>query len=84
MIEGVNTLQSPGSYQNRVMNEFPRLFRGVGKMKSVYKIRIEDHTKTFSVNIPDRTPPPMRQKMEEELKRMEEDDITAPVKNPTK
>ena len=53
-------------------------------MKSVYKIRIEDHTKTFSVNIPNRMPLPMRQKMEEELKRMEEDDITAPVKNPTK
>ena len=44
---------------------------------------MEDHAKPFSIATPRRLPLPMRQKVEEELKRMEEEDVIRPVKNPT-
>ena len=71
LLERVNTLQSQGSSdQNNVKNEFPKLFKGLGKVKSIYKITIEDHAKAFSIATPCRLPLPMRQKVEEELKRI--------------
>ena len=71
LLERVNTLQSQGSSdQNNVKNEFPKLFKGLGKVKSIYKITIEDHAKAFSIAPPCRLPLPMRQKVEEELKRI--------------
>ena len=84
LLERVNTLQSEGgSDQNGVKNEIPNLFKGLGKLKSIYKITMEDHAKPFSIATPRRLPLPMRQKVEEELKRMEEEDVIRPVKNPT-
>ena len=84
LLERVNTLQSQGgSDQNNVKNEFPKLFKGLGKLKSIYKITMENHAKPFSIATPRRLPLPMRQKVEEALKRMEEEDVIRPVKNPT-
>ena len=84
LLERVNTLQSQGgSDQNSVKNEFPKLFKGLGKLKSIYKITMENHTKPFSIATPRRLPLPMGQKVEEELKCMEEEDVMCPIKNPT-
>ena len=84
LLERVNTLQSQGgSDQNSVKNEFPKLFKGFGKLKSIYKITMENHAKPFSIATPRRLLLPMGQKVEEELKCMEEEDVMRPIKNPT-
>ena len=59
------------------------MFKDLGKLKSIYKITIEDHAKPFSIATLRRLPLPMRRKVEGELKRMEEEDVIRPVKNPT-
>ena len=61
LLERVNTLQSQGgSDQNNVKNEFPKLFKGHGKLKSIYKITMENHAKPFSIATPRRLLLPMR------------------------
>ena len=83
LIERVHTLQSPGSDQNSVKNEFLQLVKGLRTIKSIYKIRMKKHAKPCSIATPRRLPLPMRQKVQEELMRMEEEDVIPLVKNPT-
>ena len=59
------------------------MFEGLGKLKLIYRITMEDHGKPFSIAPPRRLPLPVRQKVEEELERIEEEDVIRPVKNPT-
>ena len=52
-------------------------------MPNVYKIQLKEHAKLFSIATPRRLPLPMKEKVEAELKRMQEDDIIRPVTTPT-
>ncbi|CAM1322183.1 Uncharacterised protein r2_g3063 [Pycnogonum litorale] len=66
-----------------IHERFPRLFKGLGKLKYRYKIRLKDETIPFSIATPRRLPIPMKEKVEEELKRLEIDDIIRPITSPT-
>ena len=78
LLEQVNVLEQAG-----VKEEFPELFKGLGKMPNVYKIQLKEHAKPFSIATPRCLPLPMKEKVEAELKRMQEDDIIRPVTTPT-
>ena len=65
------------------MKEFPELFTGLGRMKNDYTIRLQENAPPFAITAPRRLPLPMKGKVQEELKKLEEQDIIRPVETPT-
>ena len=63
--------------------EFPELWQGLGKCENAYTVRLKDDAKPFSISTPRRLPLPMKQKVEDELKSLQEKDIIRPVTTPT-
>ena len=51
--------------------EFPRAFKGLGKLKNVYKMHLNETALPFSIATPSRLPLPMKQKVQQELKSLE-------------
>lgn len=80
LIERVNSIKQGMCQYKR---EFPELFTGLGKLKTVYTIRLSENAQPFSIATPRRLPLPMMKKVQDELKRLEEDDIIRPVTTPT-
>ena len=56
---------------HRYKKEFPRVFKGLGKLKNVYKLHLNETAQPFSIAIPKRLPLPMKQKVQPELKPLE-------------
>ena len=79
LIERVNAIDRDQRYKE----EFPELFTGLGRMKNVYTIRLQENAQPFAITAPRRLPLPMREKVQEELKKLEEQDIIRPVETPT-
>ena len=79
LIERVNYVDK----ENKYKQEFPDLFTGLGRMKDVYTIRLQENVQPFAISTPRRLPLPMKEKVQEELKKLEELDIIRPVETPT-
>ena len=79
LIERINSVDKDNKYKQ----EFPELFTELGRMKNVYTIRLQENAQHFAISTPRRLPLPMKEKVQEELKKMEELDIIRPVETPT-
>ena len=79
LIERINSVNK----ENKYKQEFPELFIGLGRMKNVYTIRLQENAQPFAISTPRRLPLPMKEKVQEELKKLEELDIIRPVETPT-
>ena len=79
LIERINSVDK----ENKYKQEFPELFVGLGRMKNVYTIRLQENAQPFAISTPRRLPLPMKEKVQEELKKLEELDIIRPVETPT-
>ena len=79
LIERVNSVDK----ENKYKQEFPELFIGLGRMKIVYTIRLQENAQPFAISTPRRLPIPMKEKNQEELKKLEKLDIIRPVETPT-
>ena len=66
----------------QLTNEFEDVFDGVGKLAGKYKIELDD-TVPPVVHPPRRIPLAMKEKLKEELDKMVEEEIIAPVDTPT-
>ena len=78
LVEKINAIYIE-SHQYK--KEFPRVFKGVGKLKNLSKIHLNETAQPFSTATPRRFP--MKQKVQEELKRLEKENIIRPMKMPT-
>ncbi|XDV25073.1 hypothetical protein PO909_029054 [Leuciscus waleckii] len=67
----------------RVKEQFPALFKGLGKMEGEYKIELKADGKPFSISTPRRIPLPLMSKVKKELTRMEEMGVISRVEQPT-
>ena len=67
----------------RVKEQFPKLFKGLGKMEGEYKIELKADAKPFSISTPRRIPLPLMSKVKMELSRMEEIGVISRVEQPT-
>ena len=56
---------------HRYKQDFPRVFKKLGKLESVYKIHLDETAQLFSIATLRRLPLSMKQKTQEELKRLE-------------
>ena len=82
IIERVNEVQTTSNDTN-IKGQYSSLFTGLGKLQKVYKIELHSDHRPFAIVTPRRLPLPMKDKVEKELKRLEEQDIIRPVHTPT-
>nr|XP_055074185.1 uncharacterized protein K02A2.6-like [Misgurnus anguillicaudatus] len=71
------------SSKERVEQEFPKLFSGLGKMEGEYSIVLKPGAKPFSLSTPKRISLPLLPKVKEELTRMEQQGVISKVEEPT-
>ena len=67
----------------KVIDEFPQLFRGLGKIEGEYKIQLKDGAKPYALTTPRRVPIPLMKAVRKELQRMEDLGVIVPVTEPT-
>ena len=87
-IEGLKLLQRINkvetlSSKEEAKKEHPQLWKGMGMMKKEYRIRLKEDAQPYSISAPRRLALPMRNKVKEELKSLEEQEIIRPVVEPT-
>jgi len=66
-----------------VKNEFPKVFEGLGSFGEPYKIQLKDDAKPHALYTPRNVPIPLREKVREELNRMESIGVISKVTEPT-
>ena len=85
-IEALNILQRVNGIESNTVNpkkEFPELFQSLGRLDNTYEIKLKENAKPFSIATPRRLPLPLKDKVEEELKCLQKQDIIRPVTSPT-
>ena len=85
-IEALSILQRVNNIESNTVNpkkEFPELFQNLGRLDNTYEIKLKENAKPFSIATPRRLPLPLKDKVEEELKCLQNQNIIRPVTNPT-
>ena len=80
LVSQVNTVNS---YQQKTVNKFPQLFKGLGTIEGEYAIVLKKDAKPYALATPRRIPLPLKGQVEEELKRMEALRVIRKVDVPT-
>ena len=81
ILQRVNSTESGSSVDAK--KDFPELFQGLGRIEKPYRITMREDARPFSISTPRRLPLPMKDKVEEELKSLQEQQIIRPVTKPT-
>lgn len=68
---------------DNVVEQFPELFKGLGKLKDSYKIKLREGATPFALTTPRRVPIPLLPKVKEELQRMESMGVITRIDEPT-
>ena len=71
------------TYQQKIVNRFPKLFRGLGTIEGEYEIVLTKDAKPYALATPRRIPLPLKSQVEEELKHMEALGVIRKVDVPT-
>ena len=82
-LEILKRINAVSSSKVEPKTEYPELFRGLGKMENAYTVRLKEGAKPFSIASPRRLPLPMKKKVEDELKSLQDKGIIRPVTTPT-
>ena len=68
---------------DKVVEQFPELFKGLGKLKDSYKIKLREEATPFALTTPRRVPIPLLPKVKDELQRMETMGVITKIDEPT-
>lgn len=82
LVKRVDTLETGKSAKNE-KEAHPKLFTGLGKVRETYTIRLKENAVPYAVSAPRRVPLPMQQRVQEELKRLQNLEVIRPVTTPT-
>ena len=66
-----------------VIEQFPRVFKGLGRLKDSYKIEVKKDATPFALTTPRRVPIPLLPKVKEELQRMERMGVISRIEEPS-
>ncbi len=79
LVRRVQTIHS----KEDLLQHFPKLFDGLGKLEGEYKIRLKDDARPYAVTTPRRVAVPLLPKVKAELERMEKLGVVSRVQKPT-
>ena len=65
------------------IEQFPSLFRGLGKLEGEYSIKLQEGAKPFALTVPRRVAIPLMKQVKAELMRMEQLGVITRVSEPT-
>ena len=65
-------VDSTEQYEEKIHLQYCDLFKGLGTLGPKYTIQLKHNAKPYSLNTPRNVPLPLRDKVKEELMRMEE------------
>ena len=65
------------------VEQFPKLFTGLGKLEGDYSIQLREDAKPFALSVPRQVAIPLKDRVKEELERMEQLGVIARVDQPT-
>ena len=66
-----------------ILKNFPELFKGLGKLKDNYVIKLQEGAVPFALSTSRRVPIPLLPKVKEELQRMENLGVISKINEPT-
>ena len=69
--------------QCQVINQYPKLFTGLGTFKKEFEITVRLAAKPFAIYTPHKVPLPLRQKVKDELSHMESLGVISKIDTPT-
>ena len=81
-VDTIQTTESK-SYHNTIVNSYPSLFHSLGQLGEPYEIKLIPDSKPFALFTPRRVPLPLREKVKEELNRMESIGVISKVNEPS-
>ena len=67
----------------KITQQFPMLFEGLGKLEGEYTIQLQDNAQPHALTTPRRVPIPLMPAVKEELSRMEKLGVITKVSEPT-
>ena len=84
-IEGLKIVTPVGPVQaeESVVQKFPKLFQGLGRLKDNYTIKLRENAEPYALNTPRRVAIPLLPKVKAELERMESMGVISRVTEPT-
>lgn len=80
-VPGISTLRTQMSFDPRV--EYPELFKGLGRVKISYTIRLRPDANPYALTTPRRIPIPLLGEIKSNLDKMMSLGVITPVKEPT-
>ena len=83
LIVRVNAVSGSRDEKTTIMEAYPTLFHGLGKLGDAYEIKLKEKAKPFSLHAARSIPIPLRGKVKEELGRMESMGVISRVDQPT-
>ena len=69
--------------ETNYVQRFPKLFKGLGRMKQCHTIQLKEGAKPYALSAPRRVAIPLLPKVKEELQRMEKMGVISKVEEPT-
>ena len=79
----ITRVASIGLTGDQIPLQYPNLFKGLGKLKGEYTIRLREGACPFALMTPRRVAIPLLPKVKAELERMEQLGVISPVEEPT-
>ena len=82
-IQDLDLVKIVAAVHQPIKDRYPSLFKGLGKMKSDYQIELYDDAQPYTFATPRRVAIPLLQSMQQELDRMENNEVISKVNEPT-
>ena len=83
IIKKIDEVRSPESNPDYVKKSHPKLFKGLGCIPGEYNSELKDDATPYNLTTPRRIPIPLLERVETEIKRMEDLDVIERVDQPT-
>ena len=82
-LPAIRDLEIINAVELNVPDQYPTLFNGLGTIKGEYTINLKSDAQPFSLFTPRNVPIPLREKVKQELQRMENLGVISRVTKPT-
>ena len=70
-------------YKQQIINQYPKLFEGLGELEGEYEIKLKELPEPFALNVPRKVPFPLLDKTKQEIDRMLQSGVISKVNQPT-